>query len=132
MLLEGKVAMTAATLVTAGVIAAWNSLGPWAQDLVLAAAAIAAIKVIGGALRRAFAVAAEVHDAVTSKLPKRVDRLESEVTEMKGSLNVMAQTDRVRVQTALEVARKPRPARASDPEPKPHEDDDRRIWFFEE
>lgn len=122
MLLESKAAMSVATLAAAGIFAAWNSVGPWAQDLVLAAAAIAAIKVIGGALRRVVKVGAEVHDAVTSKLPSRVGELEREAGEMRaelmvlrGVLEVHGTVEAAAVRGAIESQRRPRAARASDP-----------------
>lgn len=132
MILEGKAATVAATGVVTGVIAGWHWLPPVAQEVVFAAALIAALKVLGSAVRSGVRGAQEVHSAVTSDLPARMSTVEDRLDEgseqfarLWGALETMASTDKARMQGVLEAQRQPRPARATDPKP-----EDRRIWFF--
>lgn len=134
MLLEGKAATVVATGVVTAVIAGWHWLPPVAQEVVCAAALIAALKVIGSAVVAAVRGAQEVHAAVTAKLPGRMDSVEGRLDEgsrefvrINATLETMASTDRARMQGVIEGVNAPRSPRATDPKP-----EDRRIWFFSE
>lgn len=127
-LLEGK-ALGLAVVGLAAVFAAFASLPTVLQDLVLAAAAIAALKVIGGAVRATGARAREIHLAVTSDLPERVERVEAQLVGMserldagqqrfiaiEATLDSFADREAGVVHGALEAARRPRSARSTDP-----------------
>lgn len=121
MLLEGKATGVAIVGLTA-VFAAFSSLPTMMQDLVLAAAAIAALKVIGGAARAFLLRAREVHEAVTSKLPERMEDVEAqlragevEFAAIRATLQTFGATEAAAVRGAIEAARRPRSPRASDP-----------------
>jgi hypothetical protein len=81
MVLESKAAAAGSVFALTGILAAFESLGTVGQDLVLAAAAIAALKIIGGSMRSVIAGAREVHAAVTSSLPERMDAVELKQAE---------------------------------------------------
>lgn len=125
MLLEGK-AIGAAVVGLATVFATFGALPTLAQDLILAAAAIAAFRIVAGSVGQVMKWAREVHDATTSDLPQRVgrvedrlDMVEARATAIEASLNTMATTERAAVAGAIEatsaMATRPRPGRATDP-----------------
>lgn len=131
-LLEGKAAAFA-VVGLAAVIAAFSSLPTLMQDLVLAAAAIAALKFIGGTVRGGAARAREIHLAVTSDLPDRMERQEAQTVvvierldagqqrfvAIEATLDAFASAEaaamRGVVQGVTEAAARPRQARATDP-----------------
>lgn len=127
-LLEGKAVGFAVIGLTA-LLAAFGSLPLLMQDLVLAAAAIAALKVIGGAVRAGVVRAREIHLAVTSDLPDRMERQELQMVKVndrleagqvrfaaiEATLDAFATAERAAVRGALEATQRPRSARATDP-----------------
>ncbi|WCB94485.1 hypothetical protein DSM104299_03222 [Baekduia alba] len=127
-LLEGK-AMGLAWVGLAAVIAAFASLPALMQDLVLAAAALGALRFIGGTVRGGAARAREIHLAVTSDLPERMERQEAQMVRVndrldagqlrfvaiEATLDVFATSERAAVRGALEATQRPRSARATDP-----------------
>lgn len=131
-LLEGKAAGFA-VIGLAALFAAFTSLPTLMQDLVLAAAAIGALKFIGGTVRGGAARAREIHLAVTSDLPERMERVEAQMvgvngrldsgqerfTAIEATLDVFASSEaaamRGVVRGVTEAAARPRQARSTDP-----------------
>lgn len=124
MLLEGKIGLTVSTVMLAGILAAWNAMGPVMQDLVLAAAAIAALRIIGGQVMALARGAREVHAAVTARLPARMEQVEArlddgaaEFAAIRTILETYGATEAAAMRGVVQgvsEARKPRSARASD------------------
>lgn len=129
-MLEGKSAF-GAVLALGAVIALVERLPTAAGALVYAAAMIGAVKIVGGSIRGAFRRLREVHEAVTSDLPDRMEKVEERLEEgerhftaIDASLETMANVERARVQGWAEAQRVPRPARAGD-----HPEDER-VYSF--
>lgn len=125
MLLEGK-AIGGAVVGLATVFAAFEAVPSLAQDVILAAAAIAAFKVLAGSVGQVMKWGREIHAATTAHLPERVgrvedrlDMVEARATAIEASLNTMATTERAAVAGAIEatsaMVTRPRPGRATDP-----------------
>lgn len=130
MLLEGKAAVVLATLLGAGVIAAFDALPSATQDVILAGAAITALKIVwSSTIKPVMRVGREVHTAVTSDLPERMqgvedaqqamdDRLQrgdARFAAIEAKLDTWAVAERAAIDGALEASRRPRTARSSDP-----------------
>lgn len=130
MLLEGKAAVVLATLLGAGVIAAFDALPSATQDVILAGAAITALKIVwSSTIKPVMRVGREVHTAVTSDLPERMrgvedaqqamderlQRGDARFAAIEAKLDTWAVAERAAIDGALEATRRPRAARASDP-----------------
>lgn len=131
-MLEGKSAF-AAVFVLGAVIALVERLPTAAGAIVYAAVLIGAVKVVGGSVRSAFRRLREVHEAVTSDLPDRMEKVEERLEEgerhftaIDASLETMANVERARVQGWAEASRRPRPSRSTDPDP----EEERRVYAF--